>query len=61
MMIHKITASNSWLKRLDIQLNEPTKQNSMKVPKMVKPTNIIKLVGTSVINSSKSPPFLGRL
>ena len=25
---------NLWLKRLDIQLNEPTNQNSIKVPKV---------------------------
>ena len=37
---------NKWLKRLDIQLNEITNQNSIKVPKAIKPTNkniIIKL------------------
>ena len=50
MMIHKITPSvdhNQWLKRLDTPLNEPTNQNSIKVPKIDKPTNkkmvIIKL------------------
>ena len=49
MMIHKTTPSvdyNQWLKRLDNQLNEPTKQKSIKVPKVVKPLNrniIIKL------------------
>ena len=30
---------NYWLKRLDTQLSESTKQNSLKVPKVVKPTN----------------------
>ena len=41
-MIHKITPSldyNKGLKRLDAQLNEPTNQNSIKVLKVVKPTN----------------------
>ena len=35
MMIHKITPSvdyDKWLKRLDIHLNEPTKQISLKCP-----------------------------
>ena len=39
---NKITLSvdyNYWLKRLNTQLNELTKQNSVKVPKVVKPTN----------------------
>ncbi len=42
MMMHKITSFldyNQWLKRLDTQLNKPTKQNSMKVPKVIKKTN----------------------
>ena len=30
---------NYWLKRLDTQLNKPTNQNSVKVPKVVKLTN----------------------
>ncbi len=30
---------NKWLNRLDNQLNEPTNQNSIKVPTVVKPTN----------------------
>ena len=30
---------NQWLKRLDTQLNEPTYKNSIKVPKVAKPTN----------------------
>ena len=30
---------NKWLKRLDTQLNEPTYQNFIKVPNVVKPTN----------------------
>ena len=30
---------NQWLKRLDTQQNEPTNQNSIKVPKVVKPMN----------------------
>ena len=38
---------NQWLKRLDIQRNEPTNNNSLNVPKIVKPTNkkTIKLWG----------------
>ena len=42
MMIYKITPSvdyNWWLKRLDTQINEPTNQYSIKVPKIVKPMN----------------------
>ena len=42
MMIHKTTPSvdyNQWLKRLDNKLNEPTKQKSIKVPKVVKSMN----------------------
>ena len=40
MMIQKISLSvdyNSWLKRLETQLNEPT--NKIQVPNVVKPTN----------------------
>ena len=42
MMIQKLTPSvdyNQLLKRLDTQLNEPTNQNSIKVPKVGKLTN----------------------
>ena len=42
MVIHKITPSvdyNSWLKRLDTELNKPTNRNSIKVYNAVKPTN----------------------
>ena len=42
MSIHKIFPSvdyNWWLKPLDTQLNEATNQNSIKVPKVVKPIN----------------------
>ena len=42
MITHKITPSvdyNKWLKRLNTQLNKPTNQNLIKVPKVVKPTN----------------------
>ena len=52
---------NQWLKRLDTQLNEPKKTNSIIVPKVVKPTNNIRYyntLGTSVINSPMSPPSL---
>ena len=42
MLKHKITPSvdyNIWLKRLDTQLNKPSNQNSVKFPKVIKPTN----------------------
>ena len=42
MMIHKIIPSvdySWWLKRLDIQLNEPTKQSSIKVLKFLNQLN----------------------
>ena len=42
MMIQKINPSvdyNCLLKRLETQPNEPTNQNSIKVPKIFKPTN----------------------
>ena len=61
MIIHKIASSvdyNYWLKRLDTQLNESTNQNSLKVPKVEKPTNkktLLKTLGTSVINSTYVP------
>ena len=56
MMIHKIIPSvdyNSWLKRLDTQLNELTYQNLIKVPKRYH-----KPLRTSEINSPMSPPSL---
>ena len=62
MMILKITPPveyNKCLKRLDTKQNEPTNQNSLKVPKVVKPNNkktIFKTLGTSVINRLMSPP-----
>ena len=59
MMKHKVIPSvdyNYWLKQLDTQLNEPTNQNSMKVSKVVTPTNKKKNLGTSVINSPMSLP-----
>ena len=31
--------SNYWLKRFNTQLNDPTNQNSLKVPKVDMPTN----------------------
>ncbi len=51
---------NKWLKYLDTQLNELTNKNSIKIPKVfnVKPTNKKKTLGTSVMNSPMSPPFL---
>ena len=42
MMTHKITPSvdyNYWLKRLNSQLNEPTNQDLIEVPKVVETTN----------------------
>ena len=39
MMIHEITPSVDWLNPLITQQNEPDNQVSMKVPKVVKPTN----------------------
>ena len=41
MTIYKISPSidYNWLKRLDTQLFGPTIQNSLKIPKVVKPTN----------------------
>ena len=66
MMIHKITPSvdcNSWLKRLDTELNEPNCQNLMKVPKVVRLQQIrnldYKTFGTTVIYSPMSPPLPG--
>ena len=41
-MIHKITPSidfTYWLKRLNTQLNDPTGQYSIKVPRVVNLTN----------------------
>ena len=37
--IYPIVEKNYWLKRLDTQLNEPTNLNTVKVLKVVKPTN----------------------
>ena len=42
MLIHKINPSvyyNFWLKHLHTQLNKPTNQNLLKVPKVANPTN----------------------
>ena len=64
MIIHKITPIVYyiwWLKRKHTQLNEPTNQNSIKVPKVVKPSNkkrLNKTFWTSVINRPLSPPSL---
>ena len=58
--MHKNTPSvhyNLWLKHLDIQLNKPTDQNSIKAPKVVKPMKNYKTLRTSVINSM-TPPSL---
>ena len=52
---------NYRLKRLFTTLNEPTNQISMKVPKVVKQRiskHYYKTLGTRVINSPMSPPFL---
>ena len=59
MKIHKIAPSvdyNQWPK-----LNEPTNQNSIKVLKVVTPTNkkhFNETLGTSLITSPMSPPSL---
>ena len=64
MMIHKIAPPvdlNQWLKRLNNYLDESTNQNSLKSPKIVKPTNkkrYYETLWTSVINSPLSPPSL---
>ena len=45
--------NNSWLKRLDTQLNKLANQNSCKVPKVVKPMNKERYyitLGTSVLS-----------
>ena len=60
-MIHKIypyVDYNWWLKRMGTQRNEPTNQNSIKIPIVVKPMNrkrYYKTLGNSVI---MSPPSL---
>ena len=51
------------MKSLDTQVNKPTNQNTLKVPKVVEPTNkklYYKTLGTSVVNSPipLSPIFL---
>ena len=63
MIIQKITPSvdyNQWLKHLDTQLEEPTNQNSIKVPKFQQQIRkcYYKTLGTSIINNPMSPPFL---
>ena len=63
MLIHKINPSidyNKWMKRLDIQLNEATNQNLLKVPKVVKQANkkrYYKILGTSVSSRFVSSPL----
>ena len=58
-MIHKIIPSvdySWWLKRLDIQLNAPTKQSYIQVPKVVKPRTkkcSLKTLGTSAIEQPR--------
>ena len=47
------------MKRLDTQLNEPTNQNSIRVPKAFKPMNK-KTLSTIVIDSLISQSFLGK-
>ena len=52
---------NYWLKRLDTQLNDPTNQNLVKVPKLLGQRIRIdywKTLGTGVINCPMSPPSL---
>ena len=51
------------VKHLDTQLNQPTNQNLIKVPKVVKQMNkdcYYNTLGTSVINGQMSPPSLSR-
>ena len=51
------------LKRFDTPLNDPTKQDSIKVPKAVEPIvrkRHYKTLETSVINSPMSPSYLSR-
>ena len=57
----KITTSldqNQGLKRLDTQLNEPTNQNSIKVPIVVKKTQLYTTLKIRVINNTMSSPSL---
>ena len=57
MMIHKITPSideNLWLKSLNIELNEPANQNSLKSTKSTNKKCYYKTLGTSVLNSPLS-------
>ena len=63
MITHKIIPSvnyNKWLKRLNTQLNELTKKNSIKVPKVGIYKKLrkryFKTLVTRVINSPMSPP-----
>ncbi len=60
MMIYKFCKLHLVVEHWNTQLNKPTNQNSMQVPIDVKPTNkktdIIKLWGTSAINSPMSSP-----
>ena len=42
---------------MNTQLNDPTNQNSIKVPKVIKPTKR-KHLGIRVINSQLTPPSL---
>ena len=58
-MIHKIPPSLDYL--VPKTLNEPTNQDLIKVPQVVKPTKkkmLIKTLGTSLIKSPMSPPSL---
>ncbi len=57
-MIHKITPSvdyNQQSKRLDTQLDKPTNQNSVKVPKVVMPKNKKTLLQIFVDQCNKQP------
>ena len=61
MIVHKIIPSvdyNLLLKRLNTQLYEPTKQNSLKSPKLLSQRikkRYYKTLGASVINRPLSP------
>ena len=62
MMIHKFTPYVDYkqsLNRLDSQFNKLTNQNSIKVPKVVKPRNnktLLETLGTSVTAQCPLPP-----
>ena len=60
--IHKIIPSvdyNQWLKHLDTQIDEPTNQNSIKIPQSFRANDkkcYFKTLGTNVRNSQSPLP-----